>query len=96
MEKLPAIYIITNKARTVLYVGVTSNLPERIAKHKQGYYEGFAKKYNCTDLVYYEVCDDMESAILREKQIKKYRREKKNNLINSMNIEWLDLYETIL
>jgi putative endonuclease len=57
-------------------VGVTSNLRERIAKHKIAFYDGFPKKYHCTDLLYYEVFEDMENAILREKQIKKYRREK--------------------
>ena len=71
-------------------------MPERIAKHKIGFYEGFAKQYNCTDLLYYEVFEDMENAILREKQIKKYRREKKDALIMALNSERLDLYDSVV
>ena len=93
-EKQPAVYIIGNHSRSTLYVGVTSNLIQRIAQHKQSLIDGFAKRYRCTDLLYYEQYDDMEHAITREKQIKAYRREKKEILINQINPERIDLYKT--
>ncbi len=67
--KQPCIYILTNKNKTVLYTGVTSNLEQRMYQHKNSSYEGFSKKYNCEYLIYYEVYEDMENAIIREKQI---------------------------
>jgi putative endonuclease len=94
--KNPAIYIITNKKYGTLYVGVTSNLPQRIYQHKQGLIEGFSKKYDLKNLVYYEVFDDMTNAIEREKQIKAGNRKKKIELIELMNKEWKDLYDSIL
>ncbi len=95
--KQPAVYIVTNRTKSVLYVGVTSNLVQRIHKTKSGYYENsFTEKYQCNYLIYYEVGDSMEQMILREKQIKKYRREKKEALINSMNPFWNDLYGAII
>ncbi|MQY53591.1 MAG: GIY-YIG nuclease family protein [Firmicutes bacterium] len=92
MEKLYCVYIMTNKKNTVLYTGITSNLKKRIYEHKENLVEGFTKKYNVHKLVYYEVFNDVEEAILREKQIKAGSRNKKTKLINSMNPNWKDLY----
>ena len=94
--KQPAIYISTNKKDGTLYTGVTSNLPQRIYQHKNKTFTGFSSKYNCDRLVYYEVFDDMENAILREKQIKGGSRKKKIALIESLNPEWKDLYKDIV
>jgi putative endonuclease len=93
--KQPAVYIVTNTHHTVIYTGVTSNLAKRAYEHKHSLVDGFTKKYNCTKLVYYDACDTMEQAILREKQIKGWIRLRKNALISSMNPEWVDLYNTL-
>jgi putative endonuclease len=90
------VYIMSNKRNTALYTGVTKDLARRVYEHKEKVVEGFTKKYNITKLLYYEVCEDIESAILREKQIKGGSRKKKVELINSMNREWRDLYEELL
>jgi putative endonuclease len=84
---------MTNKRNTALYTGVTSDLRRRVYEHKEKSVEGFTKKYNITKLVYYEVFEDIESAISREKQIKAGSRQKKVELIDSMNREWRDLCE---
>jgi putative endonuclease len=89
------VYIMTNKRNNVLYTGVTNNLKKRVYEHKEKLTEGFTKKYNITKLVHCEVFEDVESAILREKQIKAGSRQKKIDLINSQNKEWADLYEVI-
>ncbi len=89
------VYIMTNKYNTVLYTGVINNLPRRIYEHKNGLAEGFTKKYNVHKLVYYEVGDNIHAAIAREKQIKGGSRQKKIDLINSMNPKWKDLYDEI-
>jgi putative endonuclease len=90
------IYIITNKNNTTLYVGVTSNLPERILAHIEKRYEGsFSARYNLNKLVYYEQFLLIGDAIGREKQIKAGSRTKKIALITGLNPEWLDLYEDI-
>lgn len=94
--KCPCVYIMTNFMRTVLYVGVTSDLVQRAWQHREGACEGFTKQYKCHFLVYYEQHETMESAITREKQIKKYRREKKEALIRNMNPEWEDLYPGLI
>ena len=94
-EKSGYVYILTNSADKVLYVGVTSNLVKRIYEHKSKFVEGFSQKYNLTKLVYYEVVNDMYSAITREKQIKGWVRSKKNELIQSMNPRWADLFYKI-
>ena len=86
---------MTNKTNRVLYTGVTNNLKRRVYEHKKKLVEGFTKKYNIGKLVYYEVCEDIESAILREKQIKGGSRQKKIELVNCMNREWRDLYEEL-
>ena len=94
--KSPAIYILTNKKNGTLYTGVTSNLQKRIHEHKNETTKGFTAKYGCKTLVYFEQFDDMENAILREKQIKAGSRKKKIALIESINPEWKNLYEEIL
>jgi len=95
MERQFYIYIMTNKNNTVLYTGITNDLKRRAYEHKEKLVEGFTKKYNIAKLVYYEVFRDVESAILREKQIKGGSRAKKIELIRSMNIEWRDLYNDL-
>jgi putative endonuclease len=80
MDKQYCVYIMTNKRNTVLYTGVTSDLKKRIYEHKMKLVEGFTKKYNIVNIVYYEVFDDAENAIMREKQIKAGSREKKIKL----------------
>ncbi len=93
------IYIITNKNKTVLYLGVTNDLQRRIYEHEHGLITGFSKKYNCHFLVYYEHFQDINEAINREKEIKKWRREKKENLINRFNPDWRflnnEIYEVL-
>ncbi len=89
------IYIITNQKNTTLYTGVTNNLIRRIYEHKNKLVEGFSSKYNLYKLVYYEVCNDVTSAIIREKQIKNFSRQKKFDMISDFNENWIDLYETI-
>jgi len=79
-----------------LYIGVTSNLSKRIYEHKQGFIDSFTKKYNLKKLVYYEIFDDIAEAINREKQLKKYKRDKKIELINLFNPNWKDLYESVI
>ena len=86
---------MTNKYNTVLYTGITNNLKRRIYEHKEKLVAGFTTKYNITKLVYYKVFEDPENAISREKQIKSGSRQKKIQLIDSMNKEWLDLYKLI-
>jgi putative endonuclease len=90
------IYIMTNKHNTVIYTGVTSNLQKRVYEHREGLVAGFTRKYNVKKLVYYEVADDIISAIAREKQIKAGSRKKKIALIKSMNPAFKDLYPETL
>jgi putative endonuclease len=93
--KQPAIYIMANKAKGTLYTGVTSDLVKRVWQHKEKVIDGFTKRYGCTLLVWFELADSMEVAILREKQIKGGSRAKKLAMISAMNPQWNDLYETI-
>ncbi len=93
MDRHHYIYIMTNKKNTVLYTGVTNNLRRRVYEHKEKLIKGFTKKYNITKLVYCEVFDRIGDAITREKQIKGGSRQKKIDLIKSMNKDWQDLYE---
>jgi len=86
---------MTNMRNTVLYTGVTKDLTKRVYEHKEKLVEGFTKKYNIAKLVYYEVFNDPESAIFREKQIKGGSRAKKIDLVNSMNPKWKDLYDDL-
>jgi len=89
------VYLMTNKPYGVFYVGVTSNLPKRIYEHRSGVTDGFTKEYHLKMLVYYEIFDDADNAIRREKRLKRWSREWKIEAINSFNPEWNDLYETI-
>jgi putative endonuclease len=96
LQKQPAVYILTNKSNNVLYVGVTSDLIKRIYEHKNHVMEGFTAKYNVTKLVYFELCDEMETAITREKVLKGWKRSKKVSLIEKENATWQDLYEDLI
>ena len=87
---------MTNDRNGTLYVGVTSDLPKRVYEHKNSIMKGFTSKYQLNKLVYYEVFDDELTAIQREKNLKKYNRNWKKDLIESQNPEWADLYEKIL
>jgi putative endonuclease len=89
------VYILTSKKDGVLYIGVTSELIGRTWQHKEGVFEGFSKKYWVKKLVYFEVYEEIEQAILREKQLKKWNRAWKIRLIEEKNPEWKDLYEEI-
>ncbi len=93
--KQPCVYIMANKRHGTLYTGVTSNLPKRAFEHREGLSEGFAAKYGCKMLVWYELHDSMIEAIAREKQIKAGSRAKKIALIEALNPEWKDLYESL-
>lgn len=95
MIKQPAVYVMASKRNGTLYIGVTSDLVKRVWKHKQGAIEGFTKKYNVNNLVYFELYEDMNSAILREKQIKKWRRAWKIELIEKENLNWNELWPVI-
>ncbi len=96
MNKQGYIYILFNKRNGTLYTGVTSDLVKRIYEHKNKVVDGFTKKYDVDKLGYYEVFDDITTAIEREKQIKSGPRKKKLNLIESMNPERKDLYDDII
>ena len=85
------VYILANWDHSVLYVGVTNDLTRRLYEHKNGLHEGFTKKYRVTNLVYFEQTGDVNAAIAREKQLKGWRREKKDALVEQMNPEWNDL-----
>ena len=91
MDKAYYVYLLTNWNNRVIYVGVTSNLERRIYEHKNKLHEGFTQKYNVNKLVFYESSSDVLAAIEREKQIKHWRREKKNQLVMQMNPNWDDL-----
>ncbi|MDW3210447.1 MAG: GIY-YIG nuclease family protein [Reichenbachiella sp.] len=96
MIKGGAVYIMTNKHHTVFYTGVTSDLNSRVFEHQTKLYpNSFTAKYNINKLVYYEGFHSIEEAIDREKQVKKYRREKKIALIESINPQWIDLYDSL-
>ncbi|HEY4698495.1 MAG TPA: GIY-YIG nuclease family protein [Gallionella sp.] len=92
-EKNYYVYLLTNWNNRVMYVGVTNNLERRIYEHKNKLVKGFTEKYNVNKLVYFEVTGDVMAAIAREKEIKKWRREKKDALVNATNPEWVDLSE---
>lgn len=92
-EKQYYVYVLTNKSNKVLYIGMTNDIVRRMFEHKTKLVEGFTKKYNLTKLVYYEVTNDVESAIRGEKQLKNWHRDWKINLINQLNPEWKDLSE---
>ena len=90
-ERRYYVYLLTNWNNKVMYVGVTNNLERRIYEHENKLIKGFTEKYNVNKLVYFEETQDVNAAIEREKEIKKWRREKKNQLVNLMNPKWDDL-----
>ena len=90
------VYMLTNQNNISVYVGVTNNLVRRIWEHKHHLADGFTSRYNLTKLVYYEVWQGESEAIKREKQLKNWHRDWKNNLISQFNPEWKDLYNSIL
>lgn len=92
MIKSYYVYILTNKLNTVLYIGVTNDLIRRVWEHKQGFVEGFTKKYKVVKLVYYEMFNTPNEAIQREKQLKWWKRSWKEELINKHNPHLIDLY----
>lgn len=94
-EKLSYIYIMASGKNGTLYIGVTSNLADRVNRHKQGLYDGFTKKYNIKNLVYYEIFGDIQEAFIREKQLKKWKRDWKIKLIEKNNPGWNDLYDKL-
>jgi putative endonuclease len=96
MPKKGYLYILASRRNGTLYVGVTSDLVERIGEHRQKLVEGFTKKYEVTNLVYYEAFEEIRAAIVRERQIKEWKRKWKTDLIQSVNPYWRDLYEDIL
>jgi len=94
--KQPCVYIMTNRRNGTLYVGVTSNLVQRVWQHKSEFVDGFTKQYSLHQLAWFEVHETMESAISREKQLKAGHRKRKLQLIESLNPDWRDLYDDIL
>jgi len=87
------VYLLTNWNNKVIYVGVTNDLNRRLYEHKNKIVQGFTQKYNLNKLVYFEETNDVNAAITREKEIKKWRREKKDKLVNQLNPNWIDLSE---
>jgi putative endonuclease len=96
LMKQPCVYIVANKRHGTIYTGVTSDLPKRAYEHRDGLVKGFSKKYGCKILVWYELHETMIGAITREKQIKAGSRAKKLALIEALNSDWNDLYETLI
>ena len=90
------VYILTNVTGTTLYIGVTNDIERRVQEHKSGQIPGFTQKYNCCKLVYYEKYSDIDQAIEREKKLKKWRREKKDWLIRTINPDLKDLFEEFI
>jgi putative endonuclease len=95
-ERSPCVYILASKKNGTLYIGVTSDLIKRAWEHKNDLVEGFTKKYGVHVLVYFELHEDMAAAIQREKQLKKWNRDWKIDLIEKDNPEWADLYESLI
>ena len=90
------VYMLASKKNGTLYIGVTNNLLERVSEHKSNIVEGFTKRYHVHNLVYYETHNDIYGAITREKQMKKWKRQYKINLIEKSNPDWVDLYEAFV
>jgi len=95
MEKQPCVYILASRPNGTLYIGVTSNLIGRVYQHRQNLIAGFTQRYNVHNLVWYEVHEQMESAILREKQLKNWSRLAKKRLIELTNSQWQDLWPAL-
>jgi putative endonuclease len=93
--KYSFVYILASQKNGTLYIGVTSELKQRVFLHKQEKVDGFTKKYRVNKLVYYEVFEDIDSAIIREKQLKEWKRKWKIELIEKKNIEWTDMYDKL-
>ncbi len=96
MTKQPCVYMLSSQKNGTLYIGVTSDLIKRVYQHREGMVEGFTKRYAVHDLVWYEVHEGMESAILREKQLKKWSRTVKKRLIEQQNPSWQDLWQELV
>ena len=96
MDKKSYVYILCSKRNGTLYIGVTSDLIKRIWQHKNKVVEGFTKKYNVDKLCYFETFSDITTAINREKELKKLRRQEKLDLIETYNPEWIDLYYELI
>jgi putative endonuclease len=96
MEKTSYVYILASKPNGILYIGCTANLIKRVYEHKNAFVPSFTKKYDVKQLVYYEVHQDIQEALLRERQMKKWNRAWKIRLIQSQNPDWIDLYPSIL
>ena len=90
------VYIMTNTNNKVLYIGVTNNLARRVYEHKNGLLEGFTKKSNCSKLLWYNETSSAVSAIQEEKRMKKWKREYKENVIEELNPNWIDLYDDLV
>jgi putative endonuclease len=95
MDKQYSVYIMTNKWNKVLYTGVTNDLKRRVYEHKNKLIQGFTERYKLDKLVYYETVESIESAIMREKQIKGGSRNDKIQLVNTVNDKWCDLYDKL-
>ena len=95
-ERSPAVYIMASRRNGTLYTGLTSDLPQRVWQHREGVADGFSKRYGCKLLVWYEMAETMDAAILREKQIKGGSRAKKLALIEELNPNWADLFDSIV
>ena len=95
IAKTYCVYIMTNKRNSTLYTGVTNNLLRRVNEHKRGVGSKFTHRYKIRKLLYYETTNDIEAAIMREKQIKDGSRQKKIDLVNSINPAWLDLSDDL-
>ncbi len=91
MSKDYYVYVLTNENNNVMYIGITNDLKRRVYEHKSNSIEGFTKKYHVHKLVYYEITTDVNSAIAREKQLKKWKRAKKNALVETLNPKWKEL-----
>jgi putative endonuclease len=94
--ELIAVYIMASQRNGTLYLGVTGNLPQRAQQHREGHIEGFSQKYDCKILVWYEQYQEIGAAIVREKELKKWRRAWKLALIEKMNPRWRDLYDDFI
>ena len=93
--RVPCVYILASQQNGTLYIGVTSNLKKRVWEHKNDIIDGFTKNYNVHNLVWFEVHDNMEAAIIKEKQLKKWKRQWKLRVIEEVNPNWTDLYLTL-
>ncbi len=95
MPKHPFVYIVASRKNGTIYIGVTSVLPARVWHHKKGTYEGFSQRHKCSLLVWFEAHGSMEAAIVREKQLKRWKRSWKLRLIEEMNPDWVDLFDQV-